>query len=1002
LFDVSKLVQFGYDDRSRSDLPLLVKAAGGGSARSAATVVAGAAVRVSRELPRVGAVALREDKAAAGKFWERVRGGVPAGRAASGLAGGLERVWLDGPVRAALDQSVPQIGAPAAWRAGRTGAGVTVGVLDTGVDATHPDLAGAVADAVDFTDSPSGTRDLVGHGTHVASIITGSGTASGGRYRGVAPDARLLVGKVLGDDGFGSESWVLAGMEWAAGRTRVVNMSLGDPWPSDGTDVLSQAVNRLTAQSGTLFVVAAGNTGPSAESIGSPAAADAALTVGAVSKQDELAEFSSRGPRWMDQAIKPDLTAPGVDIVAARATGTTIGAPVGDSYTRLSGTSMATPHAAGAAAILAGQHPGWTAERLKSALMGSATPAADRTVYEQGAGRVDVARATTQAVTATPTNLSEGIVRWPHSDDRPIARTVTYHNDGNSDTTLRLGLDVRDPAGEPAPSGMFSLTGPQVIVPAHGTATATLTTNTTVSGPDGLYGGVLTAASADGQTRVRIPIGVTREVESYNITLSFLDHHGLPAPEYFFRFVDLKRPKAYLSYDPSGTVVARVPRGRYFLDGWVQTFNQNESIDTTVVTEPQVEVSADTTMTFDARDGRPLGLLVDQPAARPGFTLLDFAMTTPWGGTGSFWAQPDFKGLLVRPSRTAAPPGQFTFLVEGVLAEPDGVGGFAGSPYQYHVHWTADRAVPTTLVRRFCDRDLAKARALLAATAPGRTGVKDGVASGPLPSVLIEFYTPGQPWFGSLDTINPEHNSESFIAGLGRTFSPGNLAAQQWNAAVFGPAFPYQANAPADWAGRLGDLMRFDLPLFTDQAVDHFGYSQTDTGDTVLYRDGQRVDSSGVPGSGDFTVPAGPASYRLQTEATRSVSPLSTRVSAAWTFHSDTIPGQDPQPIPLLAVRFAPPLDSHNRAPTGSTFTFPVYVQRNGTQTATVATLAVQVSYDDGHTWTPVPLTGSGDQRTATVAHPRGGSFVSLRATASDPAGNSVQQTIIHAYELKR
>jgi subtilisin family serine protease len=214
----------------------------------------------------------------------------------------------------------------------------------------------------------------------------------------VAPDAKLLNGKVIGDSGVGYESGVIAGMEWAASSgADVINMSLGDPTPSDGTDPMSQAVNRLTADTGALFVIAAGNSGGS---IGSPGTADAALTVGAVDRDDQLAGFSSRGPRKGDGAIKPDITAPGVDIVAAKAAHGQIGDPAADGYVSLSGTSMAAPHVAGAAAIIAGEHPDWTATRLKSTLMGTAKPNAWLTPFQQGAGRVDVAAAVRSTVLA--------------------------------------------------------------------------------------------------------------------------------------------------------------------------------------------------------------------------------------------------------------------------------------------------------------------------------------------------------------------------------------------------------------------------------------------------------------------------------------------------------------------------------------------------------------------------------------------------------------------------
>jgi subtilisin family serine protease len=139
------------------------------------------------------------------------------------LAGGVDRIWLDRKVRANLDRSVPQIGAPAAWSSGYDGTGVTVAVLDTGIDAGHPDLTGTLAEAKNFTPNPD-TVDHFGHGTQVASTVLGRGTGSTTARKGVAPGARLLAGKVLADDGFGQESWIVQGMEWAsAAGAKVIN-----------------------------------------------------------------------------------------------------------------------------------------------------------------------------------------------------------------------------------------------------------------------------------------------------------------------------------------------------------------------------------------------------------------------------------------------------------------------------------------------------------------------------------------------------------------------------------------------------------------------------------------------------------------------------------------------------------------------------------------------------------------------------------------------------------
>ncbi|MGW2564474.1 S8 family serine peptidase [Streptomyces sp. NPDC001514] len=233
----------------------------------------------------------------------------------------IAKIWLDGKVHADLAQSTAQIGAPQAWAAGLDGKGVKLAVLDTGVDLNHPDMAGRVTESVSFVPGET-VADANGHGTHTASTVGGSGDASDGAEKGVAPGADLLVGKVLADGGYGEDSWVIAGMEWAVAQgAKVVSMSLGGSMPSDGTDPMSQALNQLSAESDAPFVVAAGNAGMEGV-MGAPGTADAALTVAAVDAEDRLASFSTMGPRYGDYALKPDIAAPGVDILAAKSDGT--------------------------------------------------------------------------------------------------------------------------------------------------------------------------------------------------------------------------------------------------------------------------------------------------------------------------------------------------------------------------------------------------------------------------------------------------------------------------------------------------------------------------------------------------------------------------------------------------------------------------------------------------------------------------------------------------------
>ncbi len=208
LFDVTRLLADGYDDAHRDRLPLIVTYTDTDSGRR--TPPRGA--RTTRALDSIKGAALAVDRSAA--FWTSVTGGTAARDAnrRPRLQDGIAKIWLDGKVKAALADSTAQVGAPRVWASGDTGEGVDVAVLDTGVDTQHPDLAGRIAATAGFAPGESVT-DGNGHGTHVASTVAGTGAASGGREKGVAPGARLHIGKVLSDDGSGQDSWVLAGMD---------------------------------------------------------------------------------------------------------------------------------------------------------------------------------------------------------------------------------------------------------------------------------------------------------------------------------------------------------------------------------------------------------------------------------------------------------------------------------------------------------------------------------------------------------------------------------------------------------------------------------------------------------------------------------------------------------------------------------------------------------------------------------------------------------------------
>jgi serine protease AprX len=264
---------------------------------------------------------------------------------------------------------------------------LTIAVLDTGIDARHPDFAnGKVIAWKDFVNDRTEPYDDEGHGTHVASIAAGAVVNGVG---GVAPGASLVGVKVLPAHGPGTGEDVLAGVEWCIeNRARlgidVINMSLSTDKPSDGRDALSEAVDRAVA-AGIVVCVAAGNEGPGPRTIGSPSAARSIITVGNMVDLGKggfvLNASSSRGPT-LDGRVKPDLCGPGTQISAAQANS--------DGYIRLTGTSMSCPFVAGVAALMLQANPSLTPGDVKRIMKETAVHfGAPGENNDYGAGRLD-------------------------------------------------------------------------------------------------------------------------------------------------------------------------------------------------------------------------------------------------------------------------------------------------------------------------------------------------------------------------------------------------------------------------------------------------------------------------------------------------------------------------------------------------------------------------------------------------------------------------------------
>ena len=952
LFDVTGLLAARYDDR-RADLPLIVAGAQPTGA-------------VTRKLPSIRATAIHIPKSDLRTRWKDL------------AAGG--KVWLDAVGHYTGAEGVQQIGAPVAWRAGLTGAGVTVGVIDSGVDVTHPDLAAVVAVQRDFSAESDGgdVRDLLGHGTHVASILAGSGAGSAGRYRGVAPGVRLVSAKV--GDFTATESSVIAAMDWISGteNAAVVNMSIGFP-DSPGTDPMEAAVADLTRRDGTLFVVGAGNDGN--DGITSPGSAPEALTVGAVDHDDALADFSGRGPAPGD-LIKPDVTAPGVDVTGALSHDA--GGSGTDLYDTGWGTSYAAPHATGAAAILAQRHPDWTAAMLRAALTGTARRAPGVGVFAQGAGRIDIPAALETTLLADPSVLSLDTQKQPHDGNVATRRKVTYRNTSPTPLTLKLRLDISGPDGRPA--SLVTLSPATLTVPAGGSAQAEVTVAPSSSAPDGAYSGQIVATA--GAATVHTPVGLIRQAETHALTVHQIDRTGAETSSYYTEIIGIDTQFRWgsltLTTDPTYTL--RVPRGRYAIVSRI--FGDEGGVHTgTVLVNPNLTVDGDTDLALDARAGKPVQVVVPEPGAVRAITAVDIGV-----GTLSGWAS---EGTLLSgqfqqyTAQIGTADGGFVSTIRTAFDD-----GSNPSGYAYQLGWVFADRLPTGFSRTVTASQVSRETMQTFRQVPssavelGATLVTPGyplvtAATRTALAREVRYYTDGaSQWVPQVLEYADEgpYFDEVLTEGTPTTYRPGQASVSRWNAPVIGPCL-----APGWGVTWADDELRVRVPMACDGAG-HVTTVDPAIGSTTLFRNGVQEATSEAPGRAMFPVAPADGTYLLRAETTRSEPfETSTRSTVDWTF-------TDPEVLlSLFTVRMAPDLDGP--APTGK-FTVPMFTSTR------VTAVALQVSYDDGKTWQPAAVrqVGSGAY-SADLVHPAGGGYASLRVSATG-GGSTVTQTVIRAYRI--
>src|ERR1700722_10970594 len=365
------------------------------------------------------------------------------------------------------DAFLQQTGADALAAGGDTGQGVTVAVLDTGID-NLPDFSGRLIGGVDLTGGGSPFSDPYGHGTFVAGLIAGNGASSNGQYSGEAPGADLVSIKVAGASGSTDLGTLISGLQWAvdhasADNIRVLNISLGfQPFESTVLNPLDQAVEAVW-DAGITVVTSSGNAGTSDGTILSPGDDPMVLTVGALDdlpqptvSADEMNDFSSVGPTAPDGWAKPDLVTSGRSVVSLAAPGSTIyddnpSARIGSGNFVGSGTSFSAAITSGAAALILSDNPGLTPDQVKARLLGTTNPGPVGNPFVDGHGALNAYAAATSGAM----NLSQSTFGLLPT---LFGTAVSLAPSGPADTwnvKLWSGLSVNPPpASGPAWNGL--------------------------------------------------------------------------------------------------------------------------------------------------------------------------------------------------------------------------------------------------------------------------------------------------------------------------------------------------------------------------------------------------------------------------------------------------------------------------------------------------------------------------------------------------------------------
>lgn len=501
---------------------------------------------------------------------------------------------------------------------------------------------------------------------------------------------------------------------------------------------------------------------------------------------------------------------------------------------------------------------------------------------------------------------------------------------------------------------------------------------------------------------------MTAAPAEHHVTMTFVDRAGQAANRAEAVLVSLDTGMYWFVDGAGGTAAVRLPAGRYTLAATVYT--DGATTAASLLVQPSLDVTGDTALPFDARVAQPIDVRVPHASARPAAVVVrsEHRYDTETGPAVFDAALTSHHADTLSTAHLGPDVAGFRAVVKVNLADPGPAGDFAGSPYQYSLLWGREGRMWTGLRERLTDhRGLATVRAehatlggvddAVTATFGWDAGVSSDLAvSVPitLPHNRIEYYSTGSArWSKMLCHYPPDQPEPEFVTCLSQspdiTYQPGASHRQRWNTAPFTPA--------ARLVERLGDAIRV-IPAFTDAAGHAGGLPGIGarTGRLVLYRDGVRIGETGLDYPVFTDLPPEPARYRLEVEATFDAPLPAMSFRAAWTFTSGHTPVGEGL-LPVTNVWLSPELDAHNRAPAGRPLAVPIRVDQKWDVPTEPA---MDVSYDGGTTWRPATVTPARGGWRTVLTPPRDADHVSVRTRTTDAAGNTSEQTVVHAWEL--